>query len=262
MKAAMTRPSSDTVVPAISRQARRNGVGTFLTVSGAGMFPPMSSADLNIASHLVRRFRERGVDCGFGIVGDFALRLFGALEDEGFPIHVTCDEQGAAFAADAYARLRGFGVAAATYGVGGLKMANAVAGAWAEQVPLLMLSGAPGVAERKGEPLLHHRVKDFDTQLRVFSDLTVIQEVLDNPHTAADQIDAVISRMISDQRPGYIEVPRDMVGVAIAPPSGDLQISLPPVDSERLAAAVEDALEQLIRADRPVILAGALAWRR
>jgi indolepyruvate decarboxylase len=226
------------------------------------MFSAMSAADLNIASHLVRRFRERGVDCGFGIVGDFALRLFGALEDEGFPIHVTCDEQGAAFAADAYARLRGFGVAAATYGVGGLKMANAVAGAWAEQVPLLMLSGAPGVAERKGEPLLHHRVKDFDTQLRVYSDLTVIQEVLDNPHTAADQIDAVIARMISEQRPGYIEVPRDMVGVTINPPSGDLEISLPPVDSERLAAAVEDALEQLIRADRPVIIAGALAWRR
>jgi tRNA-binding EMAP/Myf-like protein len=121
-------------------------------------------------------------------------------------------------------------------------MANAVAGAWAEQVPLLLLSGAPGVAERKGEPLLHHRVKDFDTQLRVFSDLTVIQRVLDNPHTAADHIDAVISRMISDQRPGYIEVPRDMVGVAIAPPSGDLEISLPPLDSESLAAAVEDDL--------------------
>ena len=234
----------------------------FLALVDRGMFSLMTSAEPTIASHLVRRFRERGVDRGFGIVGDFALRLFGALEDEGFPIHVTCDEQGAAFAADAYARLRGFGVAAATYGVGGLKMANAVAGAWAEQVPLLMLSGAPGVAERKGEPLLHHRVKDFDTQLRVFSDLTVIQEVLNNPHTAADQIDAVISRMISDQRPGYIEVPRDMVGVAIAPPSGDVQISLPPVDSERLAAAVEDALEQLIRAERPVIIAGALAWRR
>ena len=174
----------------------------FLALVDRGMFSLMTSAEPTIASHLVRRFRERGVDRGFGIVGDFALRLFGALEDEGFPIHVTCDEQGAAFAADAYARLRGFGVAAATYGVGGLKMANAVAGAWAEQVPLLMLSGAPGVAERKGEPLLHHRVKDFDTQLRVFSDLTVIQEVLNNPHTAADQIDAVISRMISDQRPG------------------------------------------------------------
>ena len=80
-----------------------------------------------IPEHLVRRFNELSVELGFGIVGDYALRLFGELDDLGFRILVTADEQGAGFAADAYARLRGFGVAACTYGVGGLKLANAVA---------------------------------------------------------------------------------------------------------------------------------------
>ena len=72
--------------------------------------PDSPEATTTIAEHLVRRLRELGVDQGFGIVGDFALRLFGQLTDAGFPILVTADEQGAAFAADAYARLRGFGV--------------------------------------------------------------------------------------------------------------------------------------------------------
>ena len=104
--------------------------------------------DLTIPQHLADRLRHRGVDCGFGIVGDYALRLFADLEGVGFPLLVTADEQGSAFAADAYARLKGLGVVAVTYGVGGLKIANAVAGALAEQVPLLVISGAPGMRER------------------------------------------------------------------------------------------------------------------
>ena len=73
--------------------------------------------DLTISQHLADRLRQRGVDRGFGIVGDYALRLFADLEEVGFPILVTADEQGAAFAADAYARLKGLGVVAVTYGV-------------------------------------------------------------------------------------------------------------------------------------------------
>ena len=173
---------------------------------------------LTIPAFLAMRLKQRRVECGFGIVGDYALRLFSDLFDEGFPIHVTEDEQGAAFAADAYARLRGLGVVAVTYGVGGLKVANAVAGAWAENVPLLVVSGAPGVKEAATDALLHHRIKNFDTQLRVFRDLTQAQAVLDNPATAADEIDRVITEVLSHQRPGYIEIPRDMVEVPLEPP--------------------------------------------
>ena len=144
--------------------------------------------DLTISQHLADRLRQRGVDRGFGIVGDYALRLFADLEEVGFPILVTADEQGAAFAADAYARLKGLGVVAVTYGVGGLKIANAVAGAWAEQVPLLVVSGAPGLRERAGDVLLHHKIRNFDSQLVVFEELTCAQAVIDNPAIAADEI--------------------------------------------------------------------------
>jgi TPP-dependent 2-oxoacid decarboxylase len=218
--------------------------------------------ETTISLHLVSRLRELEVDCGFGIVGDFALRLFAALTEDGFPLLITSDEQGAGFASDAYARLRGFGVVAVTYGVGGLKITNAVAGAWAEQVPLLVISGAPGIAERANDPMLHHKVKDFDTQARVFADLTVAQAVLDDPRTAADEIDRVIEAVLAHQRPGYIEVPRDMVGVAISPPTTPPGDHRPRVDPERLAAAVADIIDHLQAAQTPVIQVGAMAWRR
>ena len=200
---------------------------------------------------------------GFGIVGDYALRLFADMEEVGFPFLVTADEQGAAFAADAYARLKGLGVVAVTYGVGGLKITNAVAGAWAEQVPLLVISGAPGLKERVGDVLLHHKIRNFDSQLVVFEELTCAQAVIDNPATAADEIDRVITEVLSHQRPGYLEIPRDMVEVAISPPQHEhLRSHMPPVDDERLRAAVADAMECLRDSATPVVHAGAMVWRR
>ena len=221
-----------------------------------------TGSHLTIASHLVRRLKEVGVNEAFGIVGDFALRLFSALGEEGLPVLVTTDEQGAGFAADAYARIKGFGVVAVTYGAGGLKVANAAANAWAEQVPLLILSGSPGVAERAGDPMLHHKVKDFDTQLRVFQDLTCAQAVLTNEHTAADEIDRVIRTMLQEQRPGYIEVPRDLLAHIIDEPDFDITPELPTVDHDTMADALEDVMHELRAAKTAAIHVGAMANRR
>ena len=70
-----------------------------------------SGPDLTIARHLVARVQEHGVTEAFGIVGDYVLKFVSELEEEGLPVLVTADEQGAGFAADAYARVRGLGVA-------------------------------------------------------------------------------------------------------------------------------------------------------
>ena len=215
-----------------------------------------------IPDFLIRRFKALGVDEGFGIVGDYALKLFDHLYRGGFPILVTTDEQGAAFAAEAFARIRGFGVCAVTYSVGGFKVVNATAGAWAENVPLLVLSGAPGLSERQGDPLLHHKVKSFDTQLEVFKDITIAQAVLTNPLTVTADIDRVLSAMIAQQRPGYIEIPRDMVDVQVPDCLESLAVELPKVHQKRLELAVAETLQLLEGAGNAVAIAGLMAVRR
>ncbi len=215
-----------------------------------------------IPEFLIRRFRELKVDEGFGIVGDYALKLFDRLHHLNFPINVTADEQGAAFAAEAYARLRGFGVCAITYSVGGFKVINTTAGAWAEHVPLLIISGSPGLTERKGDPLLHHKVKNFDTQLEVFKDITIAQAVLTNPLTITQDIDRVLSDMISHQRPGYIEIPRDMIDVPILDRTNKLNIELPKVHPVRLNLAVQETLQLLKKSGKAVAIAGFMSARR
>ena len=130
-----------------------------------------------------------GVNDVFGIPGDFVLGFYGMLEHSPIRIVGTCSEHNAGFAADAYARINGIGAVCVTYCVGGLSLLNAIAGAYAEKSPVIVISGAPGIEERADNPLLHHRVGAFSTQREVFEQITVAATCLDDPLTAFREID-------------------------------------------------------------------------
>ena len=68
--------------------------------------------------------------------------------------------------------------------------------------------------------LVHHQVKSFDSQRRVFREVTHYQAVLDDPDTAADQIRYAIDVCRAYSLPVYLEVPRDMVDSKIRGRSG------------------------------------------
>ena len=92
-----------------------------------------------------RQLCDYGVRHIFGVPGDYVLGFYQQLiQSNKLKVINTCDEQGAAFAADAYARINGLGASCVTYCVGGLKIVNATAQAFAEKSPLVVISGAPG----------------------------------------------------------------------------------------------------------------------
>ena len=207
-----------------------------------------------IGDYLIERLRKLGVKHVFGVPGDYVLSFFDLLQKSPLKIVNTCDEQGAGFAADAYARVRGLGVVCVTYGVGGLKVANTTAQAYAEKSPVVVISGAPGMREREKNPLLHHKVREFNTQKCVFEQLTAASTVLDDPQTALQEIDRVLHIALTHKRPVYIELPRDMVAVAGIPHYKQAQIR-EASDPVALRAAVAEATAMLNRAKQPVILA-------
>jgi TPP-dependent 2-oxoacid decarboxylase len=176
----------------------------------------MSEFIQNVGSYLIQRLYDLGVRHIFGVPGDYVLGFYQELiHSNKLKVINTCDEQGAGFAADAYARVNGLGVVCVTYCVGGFKVANAAAQAFAEKSPLVIISGAPGIKERRKNPLLHHKVRDFDTQQRIFEHMTIDSALLSNPTTAAKDINRVLSAAIRYKRPVYIELPRDIVSASI-----------------------------------------------
>jgi indolepyruvate decarboxylase len=214
----------------------------------------METTETTIGEYLIHRLHQLGLHHAFGIPGDYVLGFYKQLEESKIKIINTCDEQGAGFAANAYARVRGLGAVCITYGVGGLKVVNTTAQAYAEETAVVVISGAPGVKEQLGNPLLHHKVKNFDTQLKIFEQLTAAQAVLDNPATACREINRVLGAAICYRRPVYIELPRDMVAVKIVPQEETLQP--PDVDKGPFKEALLEAEEMINQAKQPVIVAG------
>jgi TPP-dependent 2-oxoacid decarboxylase len=213
-----------------------------------------AEAGQTIGDYLISRLHALGVGHVFGIPGDYVLGFYDQLVASELMVVTTCDEQGAGFAADAYARIRGLGVVCVTYCVGGLKVANSTAGAFAEKSPVVVISGAPGMKEREKNPLLHHKVREFDTQRKVFEQLTVASAVLSDPQTAFQEIDRVLHAVLRYKRPVYIELPRDMVarlGIKHHSPAQFHETS----DPAALAEALGEAVAMINAARQPVILA-------
>ena len=115
-----------------------------------------AAAGFTLGSYLVRRLEEAGVGHVFGVPGDYALEFLDQITHSSLRWVGTCNELNAGYAADGYARLTGLGVAVVTYGVGGFSLLNAVAGAYAEMVPLVVVSGAPPAHRRKTGAMVHH----------------------------------------------------------------------------------------------------------
>jgi TPP-dependent 2-oxoacid decarboxylase len=207
-----------------------------------------------LGQHLIQRLARHGVGHVFGIPGDYVLGFYEQLRQSPLKTITTCDEQGAGFAADAYARIRGLGVVCITYCVGGLKVVNTTAEAFAEKSAVVVISGAPGVGERAKNPLLHHKVRDFETQRRVFEEVTVAHAVLDNPDTALGEIDRVLHAALRYRRPVYLELPRDMVNVPVREDGPRITFA-EASEPDALAEALAEATAMIKSARQPVIVA-------
>lgn len=214
-----------------------------------------SVSGLSIGQYLIRRLRDYGVRDVFGIPGDYVLTFYNLLANGPVRVVGCTREDCAGFAADAYARINGMGAVCVTYCVGGLSLCNSIAGAYAEKSPVVVISGSPGLGERINNPLLHHRVKDFRTQLDVFDKLCVATADLSDARIAFHEIDRVLDAAMRYKRPVYIELPRDMVNVKPETPY-QYRVLEAHSDPDALTEAVKESVEWISSAKRPCILAG------
>ncbi len=221
---------------------------------------PTPIDELSIGEYLIRRLQDYGIRDVFGIPGDYVLGFYSMLEHSPINIIGCTREDNAGFAADAYARVNGMGAVCVTYCVGGLSLANSIAGAYAEKSPVVVITGSPGLKERYNNPLLHHMVRDFRTQLEVFEKLCVATTELVDPAVAFREIDRVLEAAARFKRPVYIEIPRDQVKVVPGLPYEYRQVE-PTSDSAALGEAASEAARWLNRCRRPVIIAGVEVHR-
>jgi len=94
------------------------------------------------AKIIVECLKKEGVDVIFGYPGGSVIPLCDALYDSGIHFILTRHEQGAAHAADGYARASGkIGVCLATSGPGATNLVTGIATAYMDSIPLIALTG-------------------------------------------------------------------------------------------------------------------------
>ncbi|RAG83993.1 acetolactate synthase [Streptacidiphilus pinicola] len=201
---------------------------------------------------LVAALEAHGTTTVFGIPGTHNLPVYSALAHSGIRHVLTRHEQGAGFAADGWARAGGSpGVCLTTTGPAVLNAATAVAQAYSDSVPVLLVSpGMPLRHPAAGNGFLHE-VKDQRAALAAVvarSDrVTSVEEI---PLAVAH---AFATMTGGRPRPVHLEIPLDLLDetapVRIAAPLA-MPVSLP--DPAALAAAAR----LLTQAQRPLIVAG------
>src|ERR1700758_1771361 len=119
-----------------------------------------------VINHVLARLNDIGIPHIFGVAGDFAFPIHDAMvNDPNIDYVGCCNELNAGYAADGYARVRGIGALCTTYGVGELSAINAVAGSYAENVPVIHITGMPAMPVQKVRAPVHHTLGNGEFDL-------------------------------------------------------------------------------------------------
>ena len=208
-----------------------------------------------VGRYLIQRLGEVGIKHVFGVPGDYILSFFDYLESSDIEAIYNTNELNAGYAADAYARLNGISAVCVTYAVGGFGLFNAVAGAFAEDVPLIVISGGPSTTKRKKKFALQHVIEPWGSQKEIYKNVTVISTIL-SLEKAPEQIDEAIRSCIQHKKPVYIEIPEDIVSKRVKSPTTFKVRTKLKSDGKTLQKAVSISGDEIVRAGNPLILVG------
>ena len=212
-----------------------------------------------VADYIADFIADLGIGHVFLLPGGGAMHLVDAVGKHPRLAAVAClHEQACAIAAEAYARINEqLGVAMVTTGPGATNAITGVAGAWIESVPLLVISGQVKRADLlEGAPLRQKGVQEVDI-VSLVRPITKYAVTIREPLEIRRELEkAVLLARSGRGGPVWLDVPLDVQGAPVDPatlPGYDQPTSPPAAPT---AAQLEQLLELLRAAKRPLLLAG------
>lgn len=213
-----------------------------------------------IGRYLAKRLEDLNISDYFAIPGDYNLVLLDEiLRNDKLRMINCCNELNAGYAADGYARIHGVSALFVTYSVGGLSAINAVAGAYAENLPLLLISGGPNTNSIQDAEILHHTLGNEDHLFvrDMYARITAHAIRVHKPENAAEQIDSAIAIAMQKKKPVYIEIACNIANYPVSGPTRRAFNTAKISDSSSLQAAIKEAASALNRASKPVLIIGS-----
>jgi indolepyruvate decarboxylase len=211
-----------------------------------------------VADYVLKRLSEQHVDTLFGVPAAYCAPLFEAAGGHGIRSVVNASDLEAGYAADGYARTKGLGAVSVAYGVGTLSMINAIAGAYVERSPVVVINGGPTSANLSNlhqfDVVFSHSIGQDATDLAAYQLVTANAARAATVSKVPAVVDAAITTAIKTKRPVYIEINMSIWNLTCPMPAGPLTVTNPPAGTEKQLAST---IVGLIRAaNKPVILVG------
>lgn len=219
-------------------------------------------AGYTIGDYLLDRLAELGIGEMFGVPGDYNLRFLDhVVEHPRIEWVGASNELNAGYAADGYARMRGAAALLTTFGVGELSALNALAGSFAESVPVVHVVGSPNKELQAEGAKIHHTLGDGDFQhfLRMAREVSCAVADLDAP-TAVWEIDRVLRTVMFEKRPGVLVLAADVAATPATPPAAPLEL-IRQASTIGAEHAFEAALREVLPGRRATVLADLLVHR-
>jgi indolepyruvate decarboxylase len=211
-----------------------------------------------ISDYIIERLKQQGVDTLFGVPSVYCASLYFAAENAtNFSAIVTSSDLEAGYAADGYARVRGMSVVAVSYGPGTLSLVNAIAGAYIERSPIVVINGGPSDKNIRDQTttgvLYSHSMGRPHTDMEVFQPLTAFCERVTDPAIIPRKVDQAIRTAITHKHPVYLEIPQAMLDASCSWPTTPLDLSIPPGTAAKTAGAILKAIKA---AKAPILIVG------
>lgn len=224
--------------------------------------PTMTTSErptCTVGEYLAQRLEEIGIRHYFTVPGDFNLVLLDQLlKNNNLQMISCCNELNAGYAAEGYARSHGIGALVVTYSVGGLSALNAVACAYAEDLPVIAISGGINSDSAAEGRIIHHALGEvrYDYQREIYAHVTAGTFVIRRADDAPVVIDQAIETALRCRKPVYLEISCNLAGQTIpAPRPRSIRLGTTS-NLNSLSAAVTHAADFLKRAVRPVTVVG------
>nr|4ZP1_A Chain A, Pyruvate decarboxylase [Zymomonas mobilis]4ZP1_B Chain B, Pyruvate decarboxylase [Zymomonas mobilis]4ZP1_C Chain C, Pyruvate decarboxylase [Zymomonas mobilis]4ZP1_D Chain D, Pyruvate decarboxylase [Zymomonas mobilis] len=214
-----------------------------------------------VGTYLAERLVQIGLKHHFAVAGDYNLVLLdNLLLNKNMEQVYCCNELNCGFSAEGYARAKGAAAAVVTYSVGALSAFDAIGGAYAENLPVILISGAPNNNDHAAGHVLHHALgkTDYHYQLEMAKNITAAAEAIYTPEEAPAKIDHVIKTALREKKPVYLEIACNIASMPCAAPGpASALFNDEASDEASLNAAVEETLKFIANRDKVAVLVGS-----
>ena len=215
---------------------------------------------MNVSEYLIKKLEEIGICDYFGVPGDYNFNIIYTIQNNSNLKWLGCtNELNAGYAADGYARIKGYGAVITTYGVGELSAVNAIAGCYAENIPVIHIVGMPSTKKMVEKSLIHHNLQEIDytTFIDAYKNITAASAILDKDN-AKIEIDRILKTFINRNLPVYIAIPEDIAVMDIS----ERKVSFEqPSEKETLNIVSQKIADKISSAKQPVIIGDTLVKR-